>query len=65
MYESLTCTIKNDEMEPTIKWARFTWNGVVYEVRAALDSSGNVDETASLQECKDYLESIADEGETV
>tara|TARA_B100000900_G_scaffold393125_1_gene389280 strand:- start:745 stop:942 length:198 start_codon:yes stop_codon:yes gene_type:complete len=56
MYDSLTCTIKDDEMQPEIKWARFTWGGIIYEVRAALDSEGNVDEVASLQECKDYLE---------
>jgi len=65
MYESLTCTIKDDEMQPEIKWARFTWKGIIYEVRAALDSEGKVDEVASLQECKDYLELIADSEETV
>ena len=46
MYDSLTCTIKDDEMQPEIKWARFTWGGIIYEVRAALDSEGNVDEVA-------------------
>ena len=65
MYETLTCTIKTDEMDSTVKWARFTWKGIIYEVRAALDSEGNVDEAASLQECIDFLESIADPEETV
>ena len=52
-------------MQPEIKWARCTWKGIIYEVRAALDSEGKVDEVASLQECKDYLELIADSEETV
>ena len=65
MYELLTCTIKTDEMDSTVKWARFTWNSIIYEVRAALDSEGNVDEVASLQECIDFLESIADPEEKV
>ena len=52
-------------MDSTVKGARFTWNSIIYEVRAALDSEGNVDEVASLQECIDFLESIADPEEKV
>jgi hypothetical protein len=65
MYESLTYTIKNDETISDVKWARFTWNSIVHEIRPILDSDGNVDSIKTLRECKDYLERDADPEETV
>lgn len=64
MYDTLGYTIRTDDMESDVKWACFEWDGIYHEIRPILDSDGNIDDTQTLQECKDFLESIADPEET-
>lgn len=64
MYNHLTFTIKNDEVDTSIKLACFTYDDIYYEIKAIV-VDGNVDNTATLRECKDFLESIAQWDETV
>ena len=63
MYDTLEYTTRTDDMESNVKWACFTWEGVYYEIRATLDSEGNVDNTQTLQDCKDCLEMMANQEE--
>ena len=55
MYDSLTFTTRNDDMEPDHIWACFTWESVYYETGAVLDSEGNVDNVQTLTKCKNFL----------
>ncbi len=55
MYDSLTFTTRNDDMEPDHIWACFTWEDVYYEIGVVLDSEGNVDNTQTLTKCKNFL----------
>jgi len=64
MYNDLTFTIKNDEVDASIKLACFTYDNIYYEIRAVV-VDGNVDNTATLQECKDLLELNAQWDKTV
>lgn len=64
-YSSLNFTIKVDEMDSNVKWATFTWENVYYEISPIIDSEGNVDNTATKQECIDYLEYKKGWGDTV
>ena len=64
MYNDLTFTVKNDEVDTNIKLACFTYDNIYYEIRAIV-VDGNVDNTATLQECKDLLELNAQWDETI
>lgn len=55
MYDSLTFTTRNDDMEPEHIWACFTWEGVYYETGAILDSEGNVNNESTLNKCRNVL----------
>ena len=55
MYDSLTFTTRNDDMETDHVWACFTWESVYYETGAVLDSEGRVDNTQTLTKCKNVL----------
>ena len=52
-------------MDGTTKWASFTHDGIYYEVKAVLDSNGDVDDTKTQEDCQDYVELQQDEAETV
>ena len=62
---TISYTIKTDVMDGTTKWASFTHNGIYYEVKAVLDSNGDVDDTKTQEDCQDYVELQQDEAETV
>ena len=62
---TISYTIITDVMDGTTKWASFTNNGIYYEVKAVLDSNGDVDDTKTQEDCQDYVELQQDEAETV
>ena len=62
---TISYTIKTDVMDDSVKWASFTHDGVYYEIRATLDSNGDVDDTKTQEDCQDYIELKQDEAETV
>ena len=62
---TISYTIKTDVMDGTTNWASFTHDGIYYEVKAVLDSNGDVDDTKTQEDCQDYVELQQDEAETV